>query len=46
MGKNVHTLRFLLMLTCFISLRTTFCTRYVGLGIQKVGRNVSNGFYI
>ena len=41
MGKNV---RFLLMLTCFISLHTTSCTRYGGLGIKKLGRNVSDGY--
>jgi len=36
MGKNVHTLRLLLMLICFISLHTTSCTSYGGLGMTDM----------
>ena len=32
---------------CFVSiLRTTACTRYGGLGMQKFARNVSDGYDI
>jgi predicted small secreted protein len=38
--------RFVLMLTCFISLRITSCNRHGGFGIQKFGRNVSDEYII